>query len=106
MPKENKAQSQIEWEPVKDEELFRFESIGDTITGQVKLKDRSSKYNVGLYELETLEGETKRILGKTHLDRLMDKVPVGAIVRITYVEDRETASGTLKLFDVDIARKK
>lgn len=103
---EKMKEKQYEFESVLDDELFRFESIGDTITGLVLAKDRSVKYNVGLYEIETIEGENKRILGKTHLDRLMEKVPVGSVVRIEYVEDRDTASGVMKLFDVGVAKQK
>jgi len=101
---EKKEEKQYEFEPVEEDELFRFESIGDIITGRLLEKDTSTKYNVGLYDIETIDGDTKRVLGKTQLDRLMEKVAIGSVVKIEFIKERETPTGTLKLFRVSVAK--
>lgn len=95
----------IKWTSIKDDELVPFDHIGEEVTGKLLSKGVSEKFGVGIYEIETSEGIRKRIFGKTQLDRLMEQVTVGQIIRVIYIEDKETTSGTLKVFDIQIGNK-
>ena len=96
--KQKKAEDD-EYETVPDETFFRFENIGDTIQGILSDKGRSERYGVGMYTIDTKDGST-RILGKTHLDRLMNKVEIGDYILITYLDNQETPKGEMKIFEV------
>lgn len=90
------------WKEIESPNFFKFEKIGDLIDGLLMSKDSSDRYGFGLYTIKTFDGEQKRFHGSSQLDDLLLNVSVPCYVRIEYVDNQETANGTMKLFNVSV----
>lgn len=68
-------------------------AIGDSIQGiYIEKEENVGQYNSNLYTLKNKDGEIK-FWGSTVLDNLMEKVPFGREVRITYMGKQPSKTG-------------
>lgn len=86
--------------PIEDSTFYKFEEIGDKLTGILMDKGFSDKWKVGLYEIKNEEGEYIRFLGKTQLDRLMNKTELAKYIEIELIDKMKTEKGTMLIFEV------
>jgi hypothetical protein len=81
-----KEAEEEEFEPVGGGEIFRFEEIGKTLTGKV-LNIRDGQFKNKVYDIQIDDGSAVTVFGTTVLDRLMQSIQIGDIIRIKYVGD-------------------
>lgn len=93
-----------DWQNPKLNEL---NSPGDVVQGDYLGVESQTKTNSGgdyvanFYKFIDEEGDEFTIKGTTSIDKQMQKVPVGSIVRIEYKEDKPTDKGNpFKVFKV------
>lgn len=94
-----------EYEEIEDAEFFKFENFGDAIAGKLLSKERSKRFDIGLYTVRQDNGETKRFAGTTHLDNLMSQIEIGDYFQALYQDSRDTEKGEMKLFKVRRKKK-
>jgi hypothetical protein len=81
--------------PVVDESFYKFENVGDTLSGLYTEQGYSDRWKKPLYTV----GD-KRFLGKTQLDRLMTKVSIGDFIEIELIDTMTTPNGQMMVFEV------
>jgi hypothetical protein len=99
---EGKIREPKTWKKIDSPNFFKFENIGDSISGILLNKDTSSRYGFGLYTILTFNKEQKRFHGSSQLDDLMMNIPEQSYIQIEYVDNQETSNGTMKLFEVNV----
>lgn len=87
-------------EEIESANFFRFENVGDTVSGVLKDVQKSKQYGFGIYTLEQDDGSPVRIHGSSDLDDKMMLVENGTWVKITYFDQKSQAKGMMKLFKV------
>ena len=87
------------WTKVESSTFFRFEKVGDTIEGLYIEKSPSDKMN--FYKIKTFNGEEKKFHGSNQLDDLLNQFTPPCYLKITFVDEMDTAKGTMKLFEVE-----
>ena len=90
---------------------FKFESVGDQITGLVnRVQIVDTKYGRRpVLDIETGDGPRVLWAGQTQLQRLLaeNNVQSGHKVRITWTGEEQTGQGNpMKTFSVEVARPK
>ena len=81
---------------------WKPENTGDIIEGVLLSKTPSKNYDNQVYEIETANGEQKRVFGTTVLDNRMTFVNVGDNVRITYKgTEKNKKDQDVKIFKVE-----
>ena len=90
------------WKKIENLNFFRFEKVGDSISGLLMTKDKSSNYGIGIYSIKTFEGEQKRFHGSTQLDDLLLNVIVPCYIKITFIDTVETSLSPMKVFEVEL----
>lgn len=89
-------------ETVQDGELFKFEKVGDSISGVLEsYKSQNTANGVGhVYEVRTKEGVVA-FFASTLLHKKLQNIQIGNIVMIEFTEVTKTnAKNDLKHFDV------
>jgi len=100
--KMEKMKAPKSWKTIESQNFFRFEKVGDSITGLLMSKDKSSRYDIGIYTLKTFENEIKRFHGSTQLDDLLLNVTVPCYIQITLIDFVETPLSPMKVFEVKL----
>lgn len=86
---------------VKKEAPFEpFNKIGDTLEGLLLTKDKSTKYDFGLYSIKQFDGKQVKFHGSKQLDDLLADVTPPAYIKVIYVDNLEVSMGTMKVFEV------
>ena len=85
----------------EDVEFQKFENIGDNIRGELIDVKPSETYGK-IFTIKAAQADKPCIIvGKMDLNRKMDEVPIGCLVKIEYVKDIETTKGKkMKIFKV------
>jgi len=90
------------WKTIESKNFFQFKKIGDSITGLLMTKEKSSRYDIGIYTIKTFDGEIKRFHGATQLDDLLLNISVPCYIQITLIDTVETPLSPMKVFEVKI----
>jgi len=91
-----------EWNEVEDTEFKKLE-IGESITGVLLRVEQSTKYeSKSIYTIhEQGADESVKIFGTTILDRKMDRVPLGSLVKIVREDNEPSDKGNpLQMYKV------
>lgn len=89
------------WNEVKSD-VFKFENIGDQITGEYIAREISALYDNDVYQIRTESG-IFAVFGTAVLSSKMAKVPLNSEVRIVYSgteKNKKAGQSDIKLFDV------
>ena len=82
------------------------ERPGDTIEGElVEKKFNVGKWNHNLYVIRLSDGRCRDVWGCYRLDRKMDEVLEGTVVRIRYKGDITKSDGEF-MYDYEVLKKK
>jgi len=95
-----------DWEDIEDPNFFRFENIGDKVSGKLVDIGNSERYNFGLYTIEQEDGTQMRFHGSAHLDSRMKQCQIGDHVKVEFIDVEEQDKGDMKLYDVKRKRGK
>lgn len=106
MAKQKNIEGEIAWEDVEDPDFFKFENIGDKISGELVEIGKSERYSFGLYTVKTPDDNLVRFHGSAQLDSRMKQVNVGDYVMVEFIDIEEQDKGDMKLYDVKRAVKK
>ena len=91
-----------EWKEVEDTEFKKLE-IGESITGVLLKVEPSTKYEAkSIYTIhEQGAADSIKIFGTTILDRKMEKVPLGSLVKIVREDNEPSDKGNpLQMYKV------
>lgn len=89
-----------DYEEVEDAEFFKFDKIGDCLTGRLIDKGESERYGFGLYDLLDENNNHRRFHGTKQLDDLLKTVNTHTDVIITYIDTQNMPEGQMKIFTV------
>ena len=105
MKKEDDRKIKVkDWNDVESPNFFKFETIGDKVTGTILSRDQSARYGFGLYAMRLLDEDKQiRFHGSSQLDDLLQGIDLPALVQIEYIDEQETPNGSMKLFKVRTA---
>lgn len=95
MPKQEKVD---EYEEIEDADFFRFEKIGDCVSGKLIDVGTSEKYKIGLYTLEKEDGSSVRFHGSADIDGKMKSVKMGESIKVEFYDLEKRGKGNMKLF--------
>ena len=87
-------------EEVASPNFFRFENIGDNVSGTLLGKGESDQFGFGLYSIEQDDGTQMRFHGSAQLDDLMLAIKSGEWLKVVYYDNQKMAKGSMKLFKV------
>lgn len=91
------------WKKVESANFFRFDNHGDSISGVLtEIMPRAPTDKMQFYKMKTFEGEEKKFHGSKQLDDVLSQFSVPCYLKITYVDDMDTGSFQMKLFEVEI----
>ncbi len=105
MTKQKELIDESEYEEVEDPDFFKFENVGDKVSGELVDIGTSDKYNFGLYTLEKPDGEQLRFHGSAHLDTRMKRIGIGDSVIVEYQDVEKKEKGEMKLFSVKLKKR-
>ena len=90
------------WRKVESANFFRFDKHGDSISGMLTEKmDKKPTDKMQFYKMKTFEGEEKKFHGSIQLDDVLNQFVVPCYLKITYVDDLDTGTFQMKLFEVE-----
>jgi len=88
-----KIEQKGQWIEVQDGKVVKLKP-GESIQGLLVAKDHSAKYNVDIHKIQKKgENGPAVILGTTVLDRKMQQVEVGTLIKIERLEDTMNSRG-------------
>ena len=88
------------YDEVEAANFVKFEKIGDTVSGKLIDKGRSSQFNFGLYTVLTDKDEQLRFHGTIQLDDLLLVIQLNDFIHVEFVDVEKTPKGEMKLFKV------
>lgn len=88
------------YEEIGDPDFFKFENIGDSISGELVDIGLSDQYKFGLYTVETSDGKQVRFHGSAQLDSRMKQCNIGDHIKIEFIDVEKRPKGDMKLFNV------
>jgi hypothetical protein len=92
-----------EWNEKEHSDFFRFNKIGDKITGLLIQRTVSTRYGFGLYTLR-VKGKQICFHGSVQLDSLMKRVNLAEFIEVKLVDIQKMPKGDMKIFIVCVAQ--
>ena len=90
-----------------DTNFVKLEDVGSSVEGTLIEKSSMTFPGggvVGRYKLEQDDGTIQTVMGSTALDDLLEAVPEGVYLRVTYTGDQKTRAGRkVKQYRLEIA---
>lgn len=86
------------------DEFFKFNKIGDKITGILIQKTTSTNYGFGLYILQNNQNKRIRFHGSVQLDSLMKRVSVAEYIEIILIDTQKMTKGDMKIFIIGVSK--
>lgn len=98
--------SKVVWQEVRNGEVFKFMNPNDNVVGFLVGK-RKGDFEAQVYDLEFKDKQFV-VFGGAVLDRKLDKVQIGDLIKITYLGEKtgEKTKRKYKDFKVEVRTKK
>lgn len=100
MTKQKNLDGETAWEDIEDPDFFKFENVGDKISGRLVDIGLSDQYRFGLYTVEKTDGTQIRFHGSAHLDSRMKQCQLDDVIEVEFIDIEKRPKGDMKLFSV------